>query len=181
MLFCAKVIAAAAQKRRVAAAQVVVKRGLGQFIVPVRFAGHGGVDHGNGDLIIIGLELICGICIVLSVHAQLLAKLRDLISDPVERGERILSLGHSIHAAESVFCDMVRNNRKAEITLIDRDIDTVCRNLCNTLQLSLNRYTTLTVQNHPARKYDNRITVVQADLNDIDLSPWLENQGENQG
>ena len=76
---------------------------------------------------------------------------------------------------------MVRNNRKAEITLIDRDIDTVCRNLCNTLQLSLNRYTTLTVQNHPARKYDNRITVVQADLNDIDLSPWLENQGENQG
>ena len=43
-MFCAKVIAAAAQKRRVAAAQVVVKRGLGQFIVPVRFAGHGGGD-----------------------------------------------------------------------------------------------------------------------------------------
>ena len=49
LLFCAKVIAAAAQKRRVAAAQVVVKRGLGQFIVPVRFAGHGGVDLGGRD------------------------------------------------------------------------------------------------------------------------------------
>ena len=71
---------------------------------------------------------------------------------------------------------MVRNNRRAEITLIDRDIDTVCRNLCNTLQLSLNRYTTLTIQGHPARKYDNRITVVQADLSDIDLSPWLQKQ-----
>ena len=119
-------------------------------------------------------------------------KLKPVISDryittwyrtaeAIRQAEHILILGHSIHAAESFFCDMVRNNRKAEIILIDRDIDTVCRNLCNTLQLSLNRYTTLTVQNHPARKYDNRITMVQADLNDIDLSPWLENQGENQG
>ena len=99
-----------------------------------------------------------------------------LTSEAIRQAERILILGHSIHAAESFFCDMVRNNRQAEITLIDRDLDTVCRNLCNTLQLSLNRYTTLTVQNHPARKYDNRITVVQADLNDIDLTPWLENQ-----
>ena len=102
-------------------------------------------------------------------------------AEAIRQAERILILGHSIHAAESFFCDMVRSNRHAEITLIDRDLDTVCRNLCNTLQLSLNRYTTLTVQNHPARKYDNRITMVQADLNDIDLSPWLENQGENQG
>ena len=98
-------------------------------------------------------------------------------SEAIRQAERILILGHSIHAAESFFCDMVRNNRQAEITLIDRDLDTVCRNLCNTLQLSLNRYTTLTVQNHPGRKYDNRITVVQADLNDVDLTPWLESQG----
>lgn len=27
-----------------------------------------------------------------------------------------------------------------------------------------------------ARRYDNRITVVQADLGDIDLSPWLEDK-----
>ena len=99
-------------------------------------------------------------------------------SEAIRRAERILILGHSIHAAESFFCDMVRSNRRAEITLIDRDMDNVCRNLCNTLQLSPNRYTTLTVQDHPARKYDNRITVVQADLNDIDLSPWLESQGQ---
>lgn len=101
-------------------------------------------------------------------------------SEVIRQAERILILGHSIHAAESFFCDMVRSNRHAEITLIDRDLDTACRNLCNTLQLSVNRYTTLTVQGHPARKYDNRITVVQADLNDIDLSPWLQNQSEDQ-
>ena len=29
---------------------------------------------------------------------------------------------------------------------------------------------------HAERKYDNRITVVQADLGDIDLSPWLEDK-----
>ena len=97
-------------------------------------------------------------------------------SEAIRQAERILILGHSIHATERFFCDMVRNSRQAEITLIDRDMETVCRNLCHTLQLSINRYTPLTVQGHPARKYDNRITVVQADLKDIDLSPWLENE-----
>ena len=95
-------------------------------------------------------------------------------SEAIRHAGRILILGHSIHANENFFCDMVRANRHAEITLIDRDIDTVSRNLCNTLQLSVGRYTTLTVQGHPARKYDNRITVIQADLNDIDLTPWLD-------
>ena len=102
-------------------------------------------------------------------------------SEAIRQAEHILILGHSIHAADSFFCDMVRSNRHAEITLIDRDLDTVCRNLCNTLQLSVNRYTTLTVQGHPARKYDNRITVVQSDLNAIDLTPWLDSQGKRQG
>ena len=114
-------------------------------------------------------------------------KLKAVISDSyittwyrtsvaIRQAERILILGHSIHAAERFFCDMVRNSRQAEITLIDRDMETVCRNLCHTLQLSINRYTPLTVQGYPARKYDNRITVVQADLKDIDLSPWLETE-----
>lgn len=96
-------------------------------------------------------------------------------SEAIRQADRILILGHSIHATGNFFCDMIRSNRTAEITLIDRDMDTVCRNLCNTLQLPPNRYTTQTIQGHPARKYDNRITVIQADLNDIDLTPWLEN------
>ena len=95
-------------------------------------------------------------------------------SEAIGHAERILILGHSLHTTETFFSDMVRSNRHAEITLIDRDMDTVCRNLCRTLQLSPNRYTTLTVQGHPSRKYDNRITVVQADLNDMDLTPWLK-------
>lgn len=97
-------------------------------------------------------------------------------SEAIRQAERILILGHSIHATERFFCDMVRNSRQAEITLIDRDMETVCRNLCHTLQLSINRYTPLPIQGHPARKYDNRIIVVQADLKDINLTPWLENE-----
>ena len=32
----------------------------------------------------------------------------------------------------------------------------------------------ITVQGHPARKYDNRVTVIAADLHDLDLIDWLE-------
>ena len=113
-------------------------------------------------------------------------KLKTVISDryittwyrtaeAIRDAERILILGHSMHVADNFFNDMIRSNRRAELTLIDKDIDTACRNLCNTLQLPLNRYTTLTIQGYPARKYDNRLTVVQADLNEIDLTPWLDN------
>lgn len=46
--------------------------------------------------------------------------------------------------------------------------------LCQLLQLPHNRYTQITIDGHPARRYDNRITLVQADLKELDLSPWLE-------
>ena len=37
-----------------------------------------------------------------------------------------------------------------------------------------NRYTLFTVQGHPARKYDNRVTVIGADLKEVDLGEWLK-------
>ena len=98
-------------------------------------------------------------------------------SEAIRHASRILILGHSIQADERFFSDMVRNNRDAEIILIDRDLDTACHNLCSTLQLSPNRYTSLVLHGCPARKYDNRITVVQADLSTTDLTPWLASQG----
>lgn len=94
--------------------------------------------------------------------------------EAIRHAERILILGHSIHANDTFFNDLLRDNRRADIVIIDRDMENVCRNLCTVLQQSPNRYTTLSVQQHPARKYDNRITVVQADLKEIDLSEWLK-------
>ena len=47
--FGTQVVPAAAQNGSITAAQVVVKRGPGQFIGPIGFAGHGGVDLGGRD------------------------------------------------------------------------------------------------------------------------------------
>ena len=114
-------------------------------------------------------------------------KLKPILSDryisiwyrsweAIAQAKRVLILGYSVHDNERFFNDMLRNNRQAEIIFIDRDWETVCRNLCATLQLSPDRYTQFAVSGHPARKYDNRITVIQADLAEIDLGVWLEDE-----
>lgn len=83
-------------------------------------------------------------------------------AEAIARAERILILGHSLHGGDAFFNDMLRANRKAEIIIIDRDLETACKDVCTTFQQPINRYTYLTLQDHPARKYDNRITVIGA-------------------
>ena len=95
-------------------------------------------------------------------------------AEALAHAERILILGHSLHGGDAFFNDMLRANRRAEIIIIDRDLETACKDVCTTFQQPINRYTPLTMQGYPARKYDNRITVVGADLNEIDLSEWLK-------
>ena len=95
-------------------------------------------------------------------------------AEALAHAERILILGHSLHGGDAFFNDMLRANRHAEIIVVGRDLAAACSDVCLTLQLSPTRYTQITVQGHPARKYDNRITVIAADLHDIDLADWLE-------
>ncbi len=95
-------------------------------------------------------------------------------ADALAHAERILILGHSLRGGDAFFNDMLRANRQAEIVIVGRDLDTACKDACVTFQQPMNRYTPLTMQGYPARKYDNRITVVGADLNEIDLSEWLK-------
>ena len=95
-------------------------------------------------------------------------------AEALAHAERILILGHSLHGGDAFFNDMLRANRKAEIIIIDRDLTAACSDVCLTLQLSPTHYTQITVQGHPARKYDNRITVIAADLHALDLADWLE-------
>ena len=90
------------------------------------------------------------------------------------QAERILLLGHSLRGGDAFFNDMLRANRRANLIVIDCDLEAACRDVCLTFQQPANRYTPFTVQGHPARKYDNRLTVVGADLKEIDLSEWLE-------
>lgn len=95
-------------------------------------------------------------------------------AEAIHRASRILILGHTLHGGDAFFNDMLRANRHAEIIVVGRDLAAACSDVCLTLQLSPTRYTQITVQGHPARKYDNRITVIAADLHDIDLADWLE-------
>lgn len=95
-------------------------------------------------------------------------------AEAIHRASRILILGHTLHGGDAFFNDMLRANRHAEIIVVGRDLAAACSDVCLTLQLSPTRYTQITVQGHPARKYDNRITVIAADLHDLDLTDWLE-------
>lgn len=95
-------------------------------------------------------------------------------AEALAHAQRILILGHSLHGGDAFFNDMLRANRKAEIIIIDRDLETACKDVCATFQQPINRYTSLMVQGHQARKYDNRITVVGADLREIDMEEWMD-------
>lgn len=95
-------------------------------------------------------------------------------AEAIHRASRILILGHTLHGGDAFFNDMLRANRHAEVIVVGRDLATACSDVCLTLQLSPTRYTQITVQGHPARKYGNRITVIATDLHDIDLTDWLE-------
>ena len=75
-------------------------------------------------------------------------------AEAIAHAERILILGHSLRSGDA--------------------LETVCKDACVTFQQPENRYTPITVQGHPARKYDNRITVVGADLREFDLAEWLD-------
>ena len=95
-------------------------------------------------------------------------------AEALTHAQRILILGHSLHGGDAFFNDMLRANRKAEIIVVGRDLAAACSDVCLTLQLSPTRYTQITVQGHPARKYDNRVTVIVTDLHALDLTDWLE-------
>jgi DNA-binding transcriptional regulator YhcF (GntR family) len=95
-------------------------------------------------------------------------------AEAIHRASRILILGHTLHGGDAFFNDMLRANRHAEIIVVGRYLAAACSDVCLTLQLSSTRYTQITVQGHPARKYDNRVTVIAADLHDLDLTDWLE-------
>lgn len=95
-------------------------------------------------------------------------------AEAIHRASRIVILGHTLHGGDAFFNDMLRANRHAEIIVVGRDLAAACSDVCLTLQLSPTRYTQITVQGHPARKYDNRVTVIATDLHDLDLADWLE-------
>ena len=90
------------------------------------------------------------------------------------RANKILILGCSFTVADRYFCDILRENSDAQIIIIDKDMETVSRNVCNILQLSPNRYSRQLANGKELRKYNNRVTIVEADLTDVDLDEYLK-------
>ena len=95
-------------------------------------------------------------------------------SQLMDRASKIVILGCSFTAADNYFCDILRENYDAELIIIDKDMETVSRNICNTLQLSSDRYTRQIVNGKEQRKYNNRITIIEADLTDVNLDEYLK-------
>ncbi len=90
------------------------------------------------------------------------------------RANKIIILGCSFTSADNYFCDMLRESHDAQIVIIDRDMDTVSRNICNILQLSPKHYSKQMVNGRELRKYNNRITIIEADLAEVNLEEYLE-------
>lgn len=95
-------------------------------------------------------------------------------SQLMARASKIVILGCSFTVADNYFCDILRENHDAELIIIDKDMETVSRNVCNILQLSSNRYTRQIVNGKELRKYNNRITIIEADLADVNLDDYLK-------
>ena len=57
--------------------------------------------------------------------------------------------------------------------MVDSDMEPAARDLCRALQLNPNRYTPMRIQGHEARIYGNRVTVIAASLEEIDISEWV--------
>ena len=90
------------------------------------------------------------------------------------RANRIIIMGYSFSSPDNFFCDYLRENREAQVVIIDKNIEAVSRNVCRILQLAPNRYSRQVVNGIEQRRYDNRVTIVGADLMEIDLEKYVK-------
>ena len=90
-------------------------------------------------------------------------------SQMVLRASKIIILGYSFSSADNYFCDMLRENHDAQIIIIDKNMESTSRNVCRSLQLDANRYSKQIKDGNEIRKYNNRVTIVGADLADVNL------------
>ena len=97
-----------------------------------------------------------------------------VLSQLMFRANKIVILGCSFTVADNYFCDILRENSDAQIVIIDKDMDTVSRHVCDILQLPPNRYSRQMVNGKERRKYNNRVTIVEADLADVNLDEYMK-------
>ena len=87
----------------------------------------------------------------------------------LKHAKRIILLGVTLSTVDPDFADMLRESQAESITIITRDLPAASAALCRILQLSSHAYTPCEVSGHEARKYGNRIIVIEAAPDDINL------------
>lgn len=68
---------------------------------------------------------------------------------------------------------MLRENRDAQIVIVDKNLEAISRNVCRVLQLDANRYSKQIKDGNEIRKYNNRVTIIGADLLTVELATYL--------
>ena len=89
------------------------------------------------------------------------------------RATKIVVMGYSFASCDAYFSDLLRTNRHLQLIIIDKDIDTLSRHLCPLLHLPHNHYTSQHIGGHERRIYDNRITLVAAELSEVNVKEWV--------
>lgn len=89
------------------------------------------------------------------------------------RANRIIILGYSFANPDHFFCEYLRGNHSAQIVIIDKNIEAVSGNVCRILQLMPNRYSRQVIEGIEQRRYDNRVTIIGADLAEIELEKYI--------
>lgn len=91
----------------------------------------------------------------------------------IAEARHVLLLGCQVDPRDTFFCDMLRANPTVKITMVDSDMESSARDLCRALQPNPNRYTPMRIQGLEARIYGNRVTIISARLEEIDISEWV--------
>ena len=90
------------------------------------------------------------------------------------RANRIVILGYSFSSTDHFFCEYLRDNHDAQIVFIDKNIEAVSHNVCSILQLSPSHYSRQLLDGMELRRYANRVTIVCADLAEVDLERFFK-------
>ena len=96
------------------------------------------------------------------------------VSQMLLRANRIVILGYSFSSTDHFFCEYLRDNHDAQIVIVDKNIEAVSHNVCNILQLPPNHYSRQLLDGIELRRYANRVTIVCADLAEVDLERFIK-------
>lgn len=91
----------------------------------------------------------------------------------LRHAKKVILLGINLGTIDPYFGDMLRESDAPDIIVVDQDLEATATHLCGIFNQVPKSYSRLQIAGHEARKYNNRLTVVQADLSDINLTEFL--------